>query len=134
MASRARFDPAIDRNEAGLFRAGHQPGRHLAAPTVRLLNLVTIIDLLAKEPEFVVDAVGVTGHTHGRERIQRARCQAAQTTIAKSGIDLLVKQQLQVDSVSRQKFAAMINNAEVKKIVLQRAAYQVLKREIIKFF
>src|SRR5689334_25231919 len=66
------FDAAIDGNDARFVWAFNFPGGPISQPIVGLLPLVSIIHFLFEEAVLVINPNAISGHAHGRERIQEA--------------------------------------------------------------
>src|SRR5208337_964804 len=66
-----------------------------------------------------------------RHRIEEACGQPAEAAVTEGSVGLLIEQDLQVDSVLGEKITAGVDDAEVEKIVFQRAADQKFERQII---
>ena len=71
----AVLDPSADRHHAGFLGAYDLPGRAFRQPVLRLLALVSVVDLLLEKTVLVIDSVAVSGHTERRHRVQQARSQ-----------------------------------------------------------
>src|SRR5581483_5042976 len=84
----AMFDAAVDRHQARRVWPLDLPRRSERQPVVGLLRLAPVVDLLSKQAVLVVDAVPVTGHVEGGQRVQEARRQSAETAVPKRGITL----------------------------------------------
>src|SRR6185503_20664408 len=94
----AVLDATVDRHHAGLVGARDLPGRAVDEPVIRLLALLAVLDLLAEEPELVVDAVAVAGHVQGGHRIEEARGEAPEAAVAERGVRLERGDLLEVDA------------------------------------
>ena len=125
------LDSAVNRDHAGLLGPRHQPGRGLTPPAVGTLDLVAVADFLAKQTELVIDAVGVAGHIESGERVEKAGREPAEAAVAQRRVGFFVEKDLQVDSIFGQEIAADVDDSEIEKVVLQRAADQELERQII---
>src|SRR6201986_3230589 len=77
----ATFNTNVQRNRASLPRAFNNPGRVIAEPLIRPFLLVTVIDLLFKETELIIDSKSIGRYTQGRERFHEASRQASESTI-----------------------------------------------------
>ena len=126
------LDAAVDRDEARLIRTRDLPGAALRQPVVRLLPLVAVVDFLLEQPVLVVDAVAAAGHSEGRQRIQEAGGQPAQTAVAEGGVGLAVLQLLQIRSQIADSFAAGVANLQVVEIAPQRLSDQKLDGKVVK--
>ena len=122
------LDSPVYRDDAGLLGPRDQPRRQVAPPIVGTLDLEAIPNPLAKKPEFIVDAVGVARHIQRRQRVQKARRQPAEAAVAERRVGLFVEQQLQIDSVGCEEFAAGVDDAEIEQIVFERTTDEVFQR------
>src|SRR5260221_7971874 len=116
------LDAAVHRNQASVLRPLDQPRRSLLLPGVGPLDLMAVANFLTEEAVFIVDAVAIAGEVEGRERIQKTCGEAAETAVAEGGVRLVVEEQLQVEASLGEVVTADVDDAEIIKIVLERAA------------
>ena len=77
-----------------VLRTAKFEGVAVLQPVVRLLHLVTILNLLLEHAIAVADAAAVSRVPQGCQRIQEAGSQTSQAAISKSRVRLLVFQKI----------------------------------------
>jgi len=77
---------------------GELPRGAQRQPGVGRLDLLTVDERLLEDAVLVADAVADARHVHGRERVDEARGEAAEASVAQSGLDLLGAQGGQIDA------------------------------------
>ncbi len=79
-AAAAKLDPLLVLGTLDL------PAIYRTQPMIRFLQLITILDMLAKHSVFVTDTVPLHRQLQGGATIEKTGGQSAQTTVAQSGI------------------------------------------------
>ena len=100
-------------------------------PVVRLLALISVIDLLLEQAVLVVDAVTVAGHPEGRQRVQKASGQPAEPAVAQGRVRLTRLDCRPIRSEIAQRFPAGLANSEIEQVVSERLPDQKLDRKIV---
>ncbi len=96
-----------------------------------LFDLLALVDPLVEHAEFVTDAVAVAGIAVGRQRIEEAGGQPAETPVAERGVHLAFDHLGGVDAEALQRLVDHPVDAEVEQALFQTAADQVLHRQVI---
>ena len=143
-----RLDPAVARAALRILRADaaaaetHDvprvvardfPGAALAHPGARDLALpAVLVDDLREDAVVVADAVADRRKLQRREGIEKARGQATQAAVAESGIDLFLRDAIEVVAQFGQRFARFLHEVavEARKRIDQRAAEQVFDGQV----
>ena len=103
----------------------------MGKPLVGGLDLAAVDDLLLKQAVAVAHTVAVSGNTLGCHRIQEARGQTSQATVAQRRIGFLVLDDGQVKAHVVECLGDHVAHAKVKKVVVKQAADQKLDREVV---
>ena len=119
------------RHYAGFLGARDLPGCAFRQPVLRLLALVSVVDLLLEETVLVVDSVAVAGHAERRHRIQEARSQAPQAPISERHIRLAGLDLIQVRSQIAQRLPALLANPQIQEIVSQVLSRQEFDGQVV---
>ena len=125
------LDAATKLNGHGLILATDLPGIAVGEPLVGGLDLAAVDDLLLKQAVTVAHAVAVAGDALGCHRIQEARGQTAQATVAQCRIGLLVLDDGQIKAHVVERLRDHIAHAKVEQVVVEQAADQKLDREVV---
>ena len=112
------------------LRPHELPGIAEAQPLVGLLDLPAVDDVLVEDAELVADAVAERGNLEGRQRVEKARGEAAETAVAEPGLLLLLQQLVEIETEPRDRALHEIVNAEVDQVVAEVRSHQELGREI----
>ena len=115
----------------GLVLTTDLPGIAVGEPLVGSLDLAAVNDLLLKQAVAVAHAVAVAGDALGCHRIQEARGQTAQATVAQCRIGLLVLDDGQVEAHIVERLGDHVAHAKVEQVVVEQAADQKLDREVV---
>ena len=100
-------------------------------PVVRLLALEAVFDGLLEQAVLILDAVAVQRNVVRSSGIKEARGQAAQTAVAQRGV-LHVFKRGDVQSVLFEDGLDLVQQPQLKEVVVDHAAHQELRREIIR--
>src|SRR2546427_4076194 len=100
-------------------------------PLIRLLHLISVDDSLVEDPEIVAKPV-----TDGRQiqcchRVEKARGQTAQSTIAQAGVAFVVPKRLPIQSDGGHGGSTVILQSQVDDVVAEQPADQEFQREVI---
>ena len=95
------------------------------------LDLIAVDECLAKESEFVVDAVAEAGHVHRGERIEEARGESSESAVAEGRVVFERLQFFDVDAELRDDGARIVVHTEINEVVPEGAAHQELHGEIV---
>ena len=87
-----------DLHRVGPFRANHLPGIALGQPGIGAFLLPVVVNALAKDAEFVADAVANGPQLEAGQRFLEARRQPTQSTIPEPWFGLAAQQQLQIQA------------------------------------
>ena len=80
------------------LRMRELPRRPVGQPGVGLLHLLAVLEGLPEDPVLVADPVSDRGDAHGRQRVDEAGGQPAESAVAKARFDLDGAQGVQVDA------------------------------------
>src|SRR5438093_2626499 len=97
-------------------------------PIVRLLHLITVNDSLVEDPEVVAESVTDGGKIQCCHRIEKARGEAAQSSIAEAGVNFVVPKRLPIEAYCRHRGTTFIFQSQVDDIVTEQAADQEFQR------
>ena len=114
----------------GRLRVRELPRRPEGQPVVGLLHLPAVDERLAEDPVLVADAVADAGHVHRRERVDEARREPAEATVAEAGLDLRLTQLRQVDAEGRQALLDDLVEVRGEQRVVQLPAQEELRRQV----
>ncbi len=106
------------------------PGIAEAEPVVRLLDLVTVVDMLLEDAVVVADTVADRRQLQRRHRVQKAGGEPAETAIAERRVGFDVTQHVPVETQAPHCLAAGVLQHQVDDIVAHRPTDQELEREI----
>ena len=106
------------------------PGGAEGEPRVGHLDLAPLFEGLTEDAVLVADAVADARHVHRRERVDEAGGEAAETTVAEAGLDLLGTQEIEVEAERRHGLLGDVSEVGGEQRVTHLAAQQVLGREV----
>jgi len=117
--------------EAGLG-AFEFPAVRLAQPFLGLLDLAAVgAEALAEQAVFVADAIAVGGAAQRRHRIEEARRQPAEATVAQRRVGFVVQHGGEIEAEARHGVARHLGQANVHDRVFQQTADQEFHRQVI---
>ena len=123
---------AAERHGIAYFGAIEFPGiATLDQPLLRLLDLPSFRDVLAKQTVLVTDSIAVGRDTERGHRIHEAGRQPAQSPVAQCGVRFLLQDFVQFDPEVLQRRPAQIGHAQVEHRVRQQPADQEFHRQVI---
>ena len=118
-------------DETGLIGLGQFPGPASFQPLVGDLHLPAVADQLVENPELVADAVTGCRDLETGQGFHVASGQAAEATVAKTGLLFNVQDLLKrFDSEVAKGFLGFFLNAQIEQVVVQLRPDQELGREI----
>jgi hypothetical protein len=100
-------------------------------PEVGLLDLRAVANALKEHAVLIAQTVAPRRVVLRRQRVDEARGEAAETAVAEAGVLLLGHAELESDAELAHRLADALLEAEVDDGVLQRAAHEVLHREVV---
>src|SRR5687768_7295442 len=124
-------DRAVNRNDHSLVDPLDEPRRSASHPVVGFLVLIAVDERLFEETELVVDAVAETWIVEGRQRIQEAGRQAAETAVPERGIGLEIDDVVDVFTELREDAASLVIESEVRESVAERPSHEELHGEVV---
>ena len=125
------LDAAAKLNGHGLVLTTDLPGIAVGEPLVGGLDLAAVDDLLLKQAVAVAHTVAVAGNALGCHRIQEARGQTSQATVAQRRIGFLVLDDGQVKAHVVECLGDHVAYTKVEQVVVKQAADQKLDREVV---
>mmetsp|Transcript_9957 Transcript_9957/g.31637 ORF Transcript_9957/g.31637 Transcript_9957/m.31637 type:complete len:620 (-) Transcript_9957:59-1918(-) len=133
LASRVRvaFDVAVEADAVGHVLARDLEAIRAGKPIVRHLHLPPVDDLLLKQAVVVPDAVAPEREVLGRARVQEARREAAEAPVAEGRVRLVVVELLELEAQLLHGLAVVLLDVQVGERVLQVAADQVLRGQVV---
>ncbi len=93
--------------------------------------LKAVHEALTKETELVVDAVAEAGIVERRQRIEKARREAAEASVAERGIGLERLQFLQIDAELHDDRLRLVVELEIRQVVAEKAAHEELHGQVM---
>ena len=114
----------------GPFRAGNLPGVAVAQPLVGALDLPAVDDLLLEDAELVADAVADGGNLQRGHRVEEARGEAAQATVAEARLVLASREFGEVESQLADRLTHFVVDTEVQEVVAEMGTHQELCGEV----
>mmetsp|Transcript_40127 Transcript_40127/g.103876 ORF Transcript_40127/g.103876 Transcript_40127/m.103876 type:complete len:708 (-) Transcript_40127:720-2843(-) len=127
----AHADVAVVLDVVGDLRALDLPRVAEVEPVVRLLVLEAVLDGLPEHAVLVADTVAPGGQVESGHGVQKARCQAAQTAIAKRGVALLLHDGLQVVAHLMHGLRELVLHLQVVQRVVHGAPHQELHGHVV---
>ena len=100
-------------------------------PGVGVFDLPAVFEVLAEHPVVVTQAVTVGGVVEGRQRIEEARCQPAETAVAETGVRLLFDDGVEVEAEHLHRLASGAEQAGGHEVVAHQPAEEVLHRQVV---
>mmetsp|Transcript_21532 Transcript_21532/g.83660 ORF Transcript_21532/g.83660 Transcript_21532/m.83660 type:complete len:662 (+) Transcript_21532:1047-3032(+) len=125
------LDATAETDQVAQVMARQLPGRRVAGPVVRLLQLAALLDDLGKGAIAVAQAVAEGRQFQLGERIQEAGGQPAQPAVAQSGIGLALEHIAQRGAMLGQPGLQRTGQLQGGQRVRQRPAHQELHRQIV---
>jgi hypothetical protein len=107
------------------------PGVAVAQPAIGHLDLGAVDDPLMKDSVVVAQAVPVTGVAEGGQRIEKARGETAEPTIAEAGVPLRLAEILEAVAQLGQSLGAGVEEPHGDQAVSQRPAHEVFERQVV---
>ncbi len=123
---------AVNVDIRGVFGAHDFPRGAEDHPVVRMLDLVSMDELLLEQAELVVNAVADGGQIERGERIKETRGETAETAVAETHVDFALANRFPIDSEILQRVARFVVETGVVEVVLEQPAHQIFEREIVK--
>jgi hypothetical protein len=125
------LDAAVELHRLGVFRAGHFPGIAEEHPVVGMLDLVALFKGLPEKAELVVDAVAERRVVLRRQRIEKARREAAEAAVAQPHVHLGLADLLKVLAERLQRRFRRVHEAGGEQVVAEEPAHEVFEGEIV---
>ena len=119
-----------ERDRLGGFGVGELPRRAHAKPGIRLFDLLIVDEGLPEDAVLIADAVPDRRHAHGGQRIDEARSEAPQTTVAEARFDLDLAHVVHRDAALREGIRRDLAQPRREQIVVELLAQQVLRRQV----
>ena len=127
----ANLGMAAEADASRQFRPLQLPDMAIAKPVIGFLELIAVVDQLAKHAVFVADAVA------GHRQLQRCAAidetggETAETAVAQTGINLDIGQFFQVQTQGLQRLVGFVIDAQVEHCIAERPSHEKFKREVI---
>jgi hypothetical protein len=125
------LDAAGELDLGDLLGPHHLPRVGAAQPVVRPLHLVALLQLLAEDAVLVAQAVADGGDRQRRQAVDEAGGEAAQAAVAQAGVRLHLGELERVDLLLAHQVADERLGEEVGDVVGERAADEVLHRQVV---
>ncbi|CPZ67689.1 Uncharacterised protein [Mycobacteroides abscessus] len=109
---------------------GYFPRVSVVEPVVGLLDLPSVADLLVEDPVLIADAVTDRRAIQGGQRVQVARCQASEPTVAQPRLLLAGEYLVDVLTQRGQGVASLLFDLQVQQVVAQLGTHQELGRQV----
>ncbi len=103
----------------GVFRSGDSPRSAIAAPFVRFLDLLVVVEDLLEEPELVVDSVTHRGEIKSCQRVEETGGETTETPVTKAHVGCPVGDPVDVLPVGGEGRPGGVEDLQVAKIVLE---------------
>src|SRR5262252_2763751 len=126
-----RLDAAAEANLVADLRSRQFPRIAVAQPVVGFLDLLAIVNALGKDAEVIVQAIAEARHAQRGKRIEKARCQAAEATVAERGIGLVLEYIVAVLARACGRGVESGSHSKCIERVAQRASHQELDGEVV---
>ncbi|SHW51777.1 Uncharacterised protein [Mycobacteroides abscessus subsp. abscessus] len=104
------------------------PRVSVVEPVVGLLDLPSVADLLVEDPVLIADAVADRRAIQGGQRVQVARRQASEPTVAQPGFLLAGEHLIDVLTQRGQGVASLLFDLQVQQVVAQLRTHEELGR------
>ena len=114
----------------GPLRAHQFPGIAVTKPFVGLLNLPAIGDHLIEDAELIADAISQGGQLKRRHRIEKTRCQPAQTAIAQTRLFLFGQQFIEIQAEFGHRLLHFVEDPEVDQVIAKMRPHQEFGRQV----
>ena len=125
------YHHVVEGDDAFLMFATHHEGVAVFPPGVGLLRLEPIVENLFEEAVAVENAIASDRIVLGDGRVQETCGQAAQATIAQSGVILGVKHVGQLMPIVAYRLLGLLYQPKIGEVIEQCSAHQKLGREIM---
>ena len=125
------LDPAVEPDAEPGAGPRDLPRVAVPEPAVGHLDLGAVHDPLVEDPVVVAQAVAVRGVAERGERVEEARGEPPQAAVAEAGVPLRLAQVLERVAELLERLLALGGEVEVDQAVAERAADQVLEREVV---
>ncbi len=109
---------------------GYFPRVSVVEPVVGLLDLPSVADLLVEDPVLIADAVADRRAIQGGQRVQVARRQASEPTVAQPGFLLAGEHLVDVLTQRGQGVASLLFDLQVQQVVAQLRTHEELGRQV----
>mmetsp|Transcript_14070 Transcript_14070/g.37782 ORF Transcript_14070/g.37782 Transcript_14070/m.37782 type:complete len:205 (-) Transcript_14070:153-767(-) len=104
----------------------------MGEPVVWHLDLVAVlIDLLEKHAVLVANAIAPARVVASGERVHKAGCEAAETSVAKTRVALYLTDVFELVSQSEKRLFKVAFDAHIHERILEVATHEKLKREVV---
>ncbi len=125
------LDASIELNLLRKVGSHDFPGAAFLLPDIGVLDLVTVAELLPKEPEFVVDAVTNRREIKGGEGVEKTRGQPPQAAVTEAHVGFLGGNPIEILPQFTERIAGGIVETGVVEIIQKESTHQILKTEVI---
>jgi len=123
--------PAVEPHFLGVFRAHDLPRIAKADPTVGMLDLVAVDELLLEEAKLVVDAVAERRIVEGRQRIEETGGEPPEAAVAQAHVELRLADFFQALAERAERGFRRLHQAGGEQVVAEEPAHEVFEREIV---
>ena len=125
------LERAVELDLDPVVRTSDLPRVGATKPVVGLLVLPTVFDGLPEDPVLVPEPVSDRRELHRSHRVEKARGQTPEPTIAQPGVGFLFEQAEPIERRLLDRFAHEGTEQQVRDVIGQRATDQKLHREVV---
>ena len=123
--------PAVEVDLLGVFGPNNLPRIAEDHPIVRMLDLMAADELLLEKAELVVDPIPDRGIVEGRERIEKARGEAAQAAVAEAHVGLGLADGDEVLPEGGERRLRRLQQAGGQQVGFKQPPHVIFEREIV---
>ena len=103
----------------------------MTQPEIGMFDLVAVLDLLAKDTVMIAQPIAHRRNLHGRQRIDEARGETPEATVAQASIRFLLRQLQQVQALTLDDVLHDRLDQQIGQIIGERPSEQELHRQVV---
>ena len=104
----------------------HFPRAALFHPSIWMLNLVTVFELLTEQAELITNAIANRWQIQRREGIEETGRQATEATITEAHVGLFVSDCVKILAKLAECITCLLKQTRIMQVIDQQAAHQIL--------